>query len=149
VPFFSAFLWAALLVFAPGVAHVQAPPKINAPAHASVEATVTVAIDAGYHIQSNHPKLDYLIPSEVSLTPADGIELKQTDWPKPEEHKFSFSADALDVFEGNVPVRLRIATGTPGTHTIQGSLHYQACTDQLCRPPATAPFTLTVVVSGR
>jgi len=128
------------------VAQVHAPAKISAPAHASVEATVTVAIEAGYHIQSNHPKLDYLIPSQVSLTPADGIELKQTDWPKPEEHKFSFSADPLTVFEGDVPVRLRLATGAPGTHTIQGSLHYQACTDQLCRPPATAPFTLTIVV---
>jgi len=35
-----------------------------------------------------------------------------------------------------------------GTHTLHGTLRYQACNDQVCTAPTSIPFTLEVTVSG-
>lgn len=144
--FATLFAAAAVLAQAPGVAHVQAPKTVTAKAHAQVVATVHVSIDSGFHIQSDHPKLDYLIPSTLEITPAAGIHEVKVAWPAATDHKFSFSPDPLSVFEGQLAIPVTLATGAPGTTTLHGSFRYQACNDQLCRPPATAPFTLTVAV---
>lgn len=138
----------ALLVLAqmPGVAHVVAPQPVNAPAHATATASVTIRIDPGFHIQSNHPKLDYLIPTSLDLTPAGGVAVTRVKWPAAEDHKFSFSPDPLAVFEGTLQVPLTLKTGGAGSFTLHGTFHYQACNDQLCRPPVSEPFTLQVRV---
>ena len=111
-------------------------------------AQFTVTIQPGFHIQSDHPKSDFLIPTTLKLTPADGITVVGVTWPKPQEHKFSFSADPLSVFEGSVPVRVRLKESGShvGAHVLKGTFRYQACNDQLCRPPVTVPVSLTVDV---
>ena len=131
---------------APGVAHLQAPATVEARAHSTATAVFQVAIDAGFHIQSNHPKLDYLIPSTLQIAPADGISVAKVAWPAATDHKFSFSSDPLSVFEGALKVPVTLKTGAAGAHTLHGSFRYQACNDQLCRPPVTVPFTLRVDV---
>ena len=136
----------AALAQAPGVAHLQAPATVEARAHSTATAVFHVAIDAGFHIQSNHPKLDYLIPSTLAITPAAGIRVARVAWPAPTDHKFSFSADPLSVFEGTLTIPVTLQTGAAGDDTLHGSFRYQACNDQLCRPPVTVPFTLRVDV---
>lgn len=131
---------------APGVAHIQAPAKIAARAHAQVTAVFQVRIDPGFHIQSNHPKLDYLIPTTLTVTPAGGVKVLKVAWPAAAEHKFSFAPDPLTVFEGVVKIPVTLATGAAGHTTLHGSFGYQACNDQLCRPPVTVPFTFQVDV---
>lgn len=140
------FAWVALAQAPAGVAHIAPPAAVQAKAHASATAIFTVSIDAGFHIQSNHPKLDYLIPTSLSLTPAGGISLAMVAWPAAQDHKFSFAADQLAVFEGKLQVPVSLKTGAPGSYTLHGSFRYQACNDQLCRPPVTEPFTLSVQV---
>jgi thiol:disulfide interchange protein DsbD len=130
----------------PGVAHIQAPAKVEARAHATVVADFQVSVDPGFHIQSNHPKLDYIIPSTLTLTPAQGISVTRIGWPQAQEKKFSFSPDPLAVFEGNFVLPVTLKTGAAGTVTLHGVFRYQACNDQLCRPPVKQPVTLTVQV---
>lgn len=137
------------LVFAQaptGVAHITVPPPIAARAHSTAVAVFDVKIDSGFHIQSNHPKLDYLIPSSLQVAPAGGIAVASVTWPAATDHKFSFASDSLAVFEGNLKVRVALRTGAAGDHTLHGTFRYQACNDQMCRPPVTVPFTLQVDV---
>ncbi len=130
-----------------GVAHLQAPAPVQARAHATATAVFTITVDAGYHIQSNHPKLDYLIPTTLALAPAGGVHATRVAWPKAQNHTFSFSpGQPLAVFEGTMHVPVTLATGAAGTQVLHGSFRYQACNDQLCRPPVTQRFTLTVTV---
>lgn len=131
---------------APGVARVQAPAKIAAAAHSTAQAAFVVTIAPGFHIQSNHPKLDYLIPSTIELQPAHGVSVERVAWPKAQEHKFSFSADPLAVFEGTLKIPVTLKTSGPGVAELHGTFRYQACNDQMCRPPVKVPLTLEVDV---
>ncbi len=139
-------LAAAQLRSLPGVAHIETPARVEARAHAVATAVVTVRIDPGFHIQSNHPKLDYLIPSSLTLTPANGVTLTKVSWPAAQDHTFSFSKDPLAVFEGTLKVPVTLHTGAAGNHVLHGTFRYQACNDQMCRPPVSQPFTLDVQV---
>lgn len=151
---------AVFLTCAAAVAMAQGPSpvaRINAPAatriaeNTTATARFTVIIQPGFHIQSDHPKSDFLIPTTLKLTPAGGVAVEKVAWPTPQEHKFSFSADPLTVFEGTVPVtvKLKESGSHAGMHVLKGTFRYQACSDQLCRPPVTVPVSLTVnVVAG-
>ena len=147
---FSLFALLALGLWAmqapAGVAHIQSPAKVSAPGHSTVTAVFHVSIDSGFHIQSNHPKLDYLIPSSIALKPDHGVAVARVEWPKAEDHKFSFAADPLAVFEGKLAVPVVLKTGAAGVARLHGTFRYQACNDQLCRPPVNVPLTLEVAV---
>ena len=130
----------------PGVAHVHPPAVVMARAHAVATARFTISVDPGFHIQSNHPKLDYLIPTKLTIEPAAGVAVTKVAWPPASDHKFSFSPQPLAVFEGTLRVPVTLRTGAAGTHVLHGTFQYQACNDQLCRPPVTEPFALTLRV---
>src|SRR6185312_3331369 len=126
-PFAAAVLTVFAAAQAGGVAHIQAPALVKAKAHSQATAEFTVAVQSGFHIQSNHPKLEYLIPSSITLTPAKNVSLAKVVWPAAQEHKFGFSADPLAVFAGTVKVEATLATGAPGKATLHGTFRYQAC----------------------
>lgn len=142
-------LLAGLLVAASaqvaGVAKISAAP-VNAAPHASVTTQLSIAVAPGFHIQSNHPKIEYLIPSAITITPTDGITVGKVAWPATVERKFSFSPQPLAVFEGQFKVPVTLKTGAAGTHLLHGSFRYQACNDTMCRAPVTVGFTLPVHV---
>lgn len=145
----ACLLWVAALGFGQtaGVAHLAAPAGITAKAHSTATADFKIAIQPGFHIQSNHPKLDYLIPSKISLTAADGVSVSKVNWPVAKAHTFSFApGQPLNVFEGTFTVPVTLKTGAAGNTLLHGTFRYQACNDQLCKPPVTVPFTLPVHV---
>ncbi|HEY7839751.1 MAG TPA: protein-disulfide reductase DsbD domain-containing protein [Terriglobales bacterium] len=119
---------------------------VTARAQATAIAALSITVEPGFHIQSNHPKLDYIIPSAITITPADGITATKVTWPPTVDRKFSFSPQPLAVFEGQIKVPVTLTTGAAGAHVLHGTFRYQACNDQLCRPPVTEPFTLAVHV---
>lgn len=130
------------------VAQIKTPGLTRIAENSTAVARLTVAIQTGFHIQSDHPKSDFLIPTRLTLTSAGGVVVERVTWPRPQEHKFTFSADPLDVFEGSVPVLVHLKEHGPhvGSHVLKGTFRYQACNDQLCRPPVTVPVSLTVDV---
>ncbi len=131
----------------PGVAKIAAPVGVQAQAHSIATADFKIAVQPGFHIQSNHPKLDYLIPSRISLTAADGVSVAKVNWPEAKAHTFSFApGQPLNVFEGTFTVPVILKTGAAGNALLHGTFRYQACNDQLCKPPVTVPFTLAVHV---
>ena len=63
---------------------------------------VKVNVDDGWHINSNTPNEDYLVPSKLSIISNDGIieKVEKILYPEPEDIKLSFSEIPLSVWQG-------------------------------------------------
>ena len=54
--------------------------------------------------------------------------------------RFSFEPkEKLDVYTGTFTVKVPVVAAA-GEHTVEGSLHYQACDNAACYPPKTLPL---------
>lgn len=131
----------------PQLVHVRAH-DVTVREGAKTKTSLQVEVDSGYHINSDHPKLPYLIATKLTLDPDSAVRLVSVNWPAAHDRKFSFSNESLSVFEGSFPVEvlLQAEPRTHGSHVVHGKLRYQACNDQVCRPPSTAPVELRVEV---
>jgi DsbC/DsbD-like thiol-disulfide interchange protein len=93
----------------------------------------------GFHVNSHAPKSELLIPTQISLQPADGVKMAAVEYPA--GTSYSLSADPtekLDVYTGAFTVRLPV-TAAAGQHTLEGTLRYQACDRAACYPPKNLP----------
>jgi thiol:disulfide interchange protein DsbD len=103
-----------------------------------VKGVVTATILSGWHINSNKPLDDFVIPTKLSF---DGTELVSAEYPPHTVRTFTFSGgQKLAVYEGTIqiPFTARLTSGD----TIKGKLHYQACNDTVCLPPRDAEVTI-------
>ncbi len=149
--FFS--LAAGLLLQAqiPGPPVVSAEPAPAVVAHrgSTAEIPLRLAIRSGYHINSNTPAEDYLIPTLLSWNEAAGLAPRGVTYPKSESVKYEFAEKPLLVYSGAVTVTTRFAVAadaTPGPQTLSGKLRYQACTDRMCLPPRTLNVSASIKV---
>ena len=161
----SAFPVSVLAVIATGVfsvaVHAQPPSPIavttvteadGAHAGSSYRVAVQARLDAGFHVNSNEPLEDTLIPTELSLDPPDGIHLEGIAWP--ESFLFEVAGEPLAVFEEEfvIGAGLVLDPGLElGDHVVAGTLRYQACDDTICYFPTTADleFHLSIVEDAR
>jgi hypothetical protein len=112
----------------------------------SATAVVRVDVREGYHINSDKPADEYLIPLRLSWE-SSPLAVEEVIYPKPSLESYSFSRTPLSVLTGDFEIRtrFRVATGAPtGSRTVTGKLRYQACTDKLCLPPKTVEVRLPV-----
>jgi len=122
--------------------------QLDLPRHGLASVVLLATIQKGFHINSNKPSEDYLIPTRVEL-PADApVEIAGADFPPGELKSFGFAPDEkLSVYEGMVKVSVKLkakAEAPAGKHTVNLAFHYQACNDQLCLRPAKREVALTV-----
>ena len=61
-----------------------------------------VNIDPQWHINSNKPYEDFLIPSVLSIDTSSGFRLFKIKYPKSEDRKLAFSDKPLSVFENEI-----------------------------------------------
>ncbi len=81
----------------------------------------------GFHVNSHTPKSELLIPTVITLQPADGVKAAEVVYPAGTSYSFSFDPkEKLDVYTGEFVVKLPVVAAA-GEHTVEGSLHYQAC----------------------
>ncbi len=116
-----------------------------------LKLAVKVEIDSTWHINSNKPKDETLIPSELKLTSSQ-FKLEKVVYPKAEDIKFSFSDKPLSVWKGNVFVGglLNIPENiNPGNYKTVVEFDYQSCNNITCLPPTTAVDTITVEVANK
>ncbi len=105
---------------------------------------VTVQLRNGYHVNSDKPADDYLIPLRLTWSAAP-FEAGGAIYPKPKMEKYSFSSTPLSVFTGDFDIvtRLKIPASVPqGPGVLVGKLRYQACNDNSCLPPKTIEVRL-------
>ncbi len=125
------------------------PARVELAGGGAAELTLVATIQEGFHINSNKPAQEYLIPTRVELAGAEGFTLERIEFPAAALKSFGFAPDEkLSVYEGTVKVRarLRAKSAPAGAHSLRLLFHYQACNDQICLRPAQREAKLAVQV---
>ena len=98
----------------------------------------------GFHVNSHTPKSELLIPTAITLKPADGVTASPAEYPVGTAYSFSFEpGEKLDVYTGSFTVKVPVIAEA-GPHTIDGVLRYQACDNAACYPPKSLPVQVPV-----
>src|SRR6516165_10233983 len=117
-----------------------------------MEVAVVVKIRDGYHVNARETTFDYLIPTDLKAEAPAGFRTGAVNYPKGTLHKFSFAKDqALNVYTDTVVLRLAVTVDPDaplGEQHIPLKLHYQACSNEVCLPPATLPVDAVIHVSS-
>ncbi len=107
-------------------------------------------VNEGFHINSNKPKEEYLIPTVLKLEPPTEFVVGKATYPDGKEMSFAFAPDEkISVYSGifSVQVQVRPLTGVlPGKYEFRGNLRYQACDNAQCYPPKNLPLSFEVNV---
>lgn len=131
-----------------GVVKVTTQP-VEITAGGSGEATVGLTIEKGYHINANPPAYSYLIATELTILPADGVSAGSVTYPKALNKKFVFAEKPLAVYEGETKVKTTLKadkSAKPGQHSLAAKLRIQACDEQVCYPPGTLDLVIPVSI---
>jgi thiol:disulfide interchange protein DsbD len=122
------------------------------PRGAAFEAAVVVNIAKGFHMNSNKPSEDYLIPTTITPNPPAGIRVVDTTYPPGQMKTFTFSPNKpLNVYTDTVTLRMKLAaedSAPLGATSIPVTLRYQACNDTACLPPVRVPVTISIDVAA-
>ncbi len=103
------------------------------------ELIARVQLAPGWHINSNTPIQDYLIPTQLQLQ--DSSPMADAIYPNPTMHELSFDDSELSLFEG--PIEIRAPLPELAGKSLEVNLQLQACNDTHCLPPETVPLTLS------
>jgi thiol:disulfide interchange protein DsbD len=136
----------------PKPVHVKVIPAVDRyPAGGSYPFILHVTVDDPWHVNSDKPLEDFLIPTSAYLEPPEGVSAGRFTFPQGHMRKFAFSDTELSVFErefylaGSLTVSADVA---PGRQAVKGGIEYQACNDALCLAPQTAPFEIPVEIAA-
>jgi thioredoxin:protein disulfide reductase len=111
--------------------------------------TVELAIASPYHINSDRPLEDYLIPTTLEFEPQPGVTFGRAIFPPAPLKKLPVSDSPMAVFEGIVKITVDIIPASNLTAkeiVIRGRVRYQACDDRVCLPPVSELFSQTLPV---
>jgi len=104
----------------------------------------------GYHINSNKPGSELLIPTKLQLNPPTDIGLGSITYPKGHDLTLAIAPDQpLNVYTGEFTITAKVSAlrgASPGKYKVHGQLKYQACNDRSCFPPKLAPVEFEVAV---
>ncbi len=112
---------------------------------------VKVNVDSGWHINSDKPKEDYLIPSQLSID-TSLFKLVKVVYPVPHDLKLEISDIPLSVWESEVYVGALVKAPKniePGKYRLVVNIDYQACNNMTCMPPNTVKDTLEIEIANK
>jgi hypothetical protein len=137
----------------PQTSVVKMAPVATVTAVQGKPATVSLIfrVANGYHINSNQPKAEYLIPTVLKVEATTDIVIGKTTYPEGKDMSFAFAPDEkLNVYTGDfkidVLVRPLMSVQT-GKYVVRGTLKYQACDNQACYPPKQLPVSFDVKIA--
>lgn len=110
-------------------------------------------VEKSWHINSNKPNDDFLIPSEIVIK-GNAVKLYKVKYPEAQNLKLSISDIPVSVYEGSINFELTIAidnSALPGKQNVEVKLNYQACNNESCLPPnsATTYFDLEIIPASK
>jgi len=139
-----------LLAPAPVVTVAARAPQAAVRPGGVVRAVLELAIEPSWHVNSNAPLEDFLIPTAIELAAETPATLRPARFPEPEIVKLTFSEKPMAVYSGTILVGLELevpADAPAGPIVLAGLVVSQACNDEMCLPPAEAVFEIPVEVS--
>ena len=103
-----------------------------------INATITVRIDAGWHLNAHPASMQDLIPTSITFNADVPIEVLKVTYPEGEEVRFAFADQPLRVYEGEIVIRAQIQVKSekiPAQAQIHAVVSHQACSDAVCLAP--------------
>ena len=103
-------------------------------------------LQPGYHVNSNSPADEFLIPLKLTWA-KEPLETEQVTYPKPQFEKFAFSPNPVSIFSGTFEIATRFkapSTASPGLGMMTGKLRFQACNNKECLPPRTIDVRFSI-----
>jgi Disulphide bond corrector protein DsbC len=144
---------AAALAQTPGKAPsvtIAPVPLVTATRTEQTIVNLNFRVPRGYHINSNTPKSEFLIPTALKMDLPTDIVLGKINYPAGDDLSFPFSPDEkLNVYTGDFTIAVTVHplhSVTPGKYVMHGVLRYQACDNAACYPPKTVPVSFDVKV---
>ncbi len=124
---------------------VGRPENVVGKRNAAVETKIPLSVQTGFHVNSNKPLEEYLIPLKLTWTATGALQAGAIDYPTPSTLKFEFAEKPLSIYSGNFDLVAHFkvtsnAQAGPGAAT--GKLRYQACNDRACFAPKTVDITV-------
>lgn len=117
--------------------------------NSQLKIAVKVSVENGWHINSDKPHEDFLIPTKVVSTDKR-FPLATTGFPKAEDITLGFSDKPVSVFEGDIVINLLINIDkelSPGSYKIPIKVEYQSCNNQTCMPPTSVSDSFEITVT--
>ncbi|MFT6873955.1 MAG: hypothetical protein ACI9XK_000493 [Granulosicoccus sp.] len=100
---------------------------------------VTVTLADGWHVNSNAPLQDYLIPTE--LTNTAGRSLENINFPQARLRTLGFQRAELSLYENEFELQAKWPGHKEANSTVV-NLQVQACNDEICLAPETLVMTI-------
>jgi hypothetical protein len=124
---------------------VGQPEKVAGKRNETVHTKVPISILPGFHVNSNTPSDEYLIPLSLTWSALGSLEGGQVTYPKPTLEKYEFAEKPLSVYTGNFELAVSFkvsATAAAGPGAAAGKLRYQACNSKACFQPKTVDVSV-------
>jgi hypothetical protein len=124
---------------------VGEPQKVAGQRKAAVSSTIPCTVQTGFHVNSNTPTYDYLIPLKLTWISTGSLTPGAVTYPKPSMEKYAFSEKPLSVVTGKfeLTAHFKVAADAPaGPGMATGQLKYQACNDRACFAPKTVDIAI-------
>ena len=107
-------------------------------------------VSPGFHVNSNKPHSEFLIPTTLRLTAPTDIVIGTINYPAGVEKNFPFAPDdKMSVYGSQFAINFAIrplGNVMPGRYAVHGALKYQACDDATCYPPKQIPVSFLIKV---
>ncbi len=121
------------------------------PAGKPCRVAVVIDVERGWHINTNAPPADFLIPTAVTVRSAHGTKAAGLKFPAGKDMAVAGVDRPIPVYEGRVVVfgTLEIPREAAGrTEELTVEVKFQACDDVNCLPPKTTKLVGKVPVAG-
>jgi hypothetical protein len=129
------------------VGRVQVKPGSNA------NVQLDFRVGSEFHINSNKPKSELLIPTVLKLSAGDPVSLAAIKYPVGEDVAFPFApGEKLSVYSGDFTITAVVKAlpkAANGNYPVSGELRFQACDRSACYPPRAIPVKFEVSVVGK
>src|SRR5947208_3704541 len=109
---------------------------VSAQQAAQTMVPLNFRVSSGFHINSNTPKSEFLIPTALKMDLPTDIVLGKIDYPAGQDLTFPFSPDdALNVYTGDFTIAVAVHplhAFVPGKYVMHRLLRYQASDNVQC-----------------
>lgn len=110
-------------------------------------AALVVTIDSGWHINTDSPYQDWLIPADLQFDTLAHLTPYGIEYPAGED--ITMADERITVWSHNTVIPFTIAVDSSaahGDHVIPVTFTYQPCSDENCIPPETVELALNISV---
>lgn len=111
---------------------------------ASFELVLELTVKDGWHINTQAPGLDYLLPLRISMKSIEYLTASPPGFPPGTNLQLDGTEETIHVYRGTVRIPTRIQTSPDlpeGTLRVSITVDWQACDDSSCLAPESTVLT--------